>query len=275
MTTQTFAAPPVTAAPAPARALQGRAARHPSLASRLAVLAYGMATYVVFLATFVYTIGWLWGVVVPRSMNDGEVVSMGETLAVNLGLLGLFGVQHLIMARPAFKARWTRIIPAAAERSTFVLATCAILILTFFQWRPLPHVIWATDGVVAGALWGLSALGFAIVLVSTFLIDHFELFGLSQVMAHVRGQPLVPPTFHERLFYKVVRHPLMTGFMLAFWSAPVMTGSRFLFALTCTVFVLVALRFEERDLIANHGEDYLDYKRRVPGLLPRPWSRAA
>jgi protein-S-isoprenylcysteine O-methyltransferase Ste14 len=240
----------------------------PSTASRVASLAYGALAYVLFLGTFLYAIGFVTGLVVPKTVDDGARVSLAEALLVNGGFLALFAVQHTIMARKAFKRRWTRIVPAQVERSTFVLVTCAILIGMFWQWRHLPGTLWAVSGPMAWFLQGAAFLGWGIVLFSSFLIDHFELFGLRQVVRHFRGLPAEAPHFRERSLYRMVRHPLMLGFLLAFWATPVMSMGHLFFAAMCTGYILFGIQVEERSLVAEHGDSYLDYRRRVPMLLP-------
>jgi len=244
-----------------------------SLPRRLAVLAYGVAVYLFFLPTFLYAIGFTMNRVVPKGIDGGASSSLGTALAVNLGLLGLFAMQHMAMARPAFKRRWTRIVPRPAERSTFVLFTCVILCLLYWQWRPLPGVVWSVEhaGLVL-ALESLAVLGWGLVLFATFLIDHFHLFGLRQVVDFARGRPDAEPAFQVRSLYRYVRHPLYLGFFVAFWATPVMTWGHLLFAAGCTGFVLVAVRLEERDLKRVHPE-YEAYARVVPGILPRPGRR--
>lgn len=239
-----------------------------SLASRAGSLAYGTLAYVLFLGTFLYAIGFVMGLVVPKTVSDGARVGLGEALLVNGGLLALFAVQHTIMARRAFKRRWTRIVPVQIERATFVLVTCAILITTFVQWRHLPGALWELDGPAAWFLHGVSLLGWGIVLYSSFLIDHFELFGLRQVVRHFLGKEPAAPTFRERSLYRRVRHPLMLGFLLAFWATPAMTMGHLFFAAMCTGYILVGIQIEERTLIAEHGDAYRDYQRRVPMLVP-------
>lgn len=241
-----------------------------SLASRVASLAFGSAVYILFLATFTYVIGFVFGAVVPKHVDSGEAGPRTTALLVNGGFLALFALQHMIMARPAFKRRWTRIVPQQIERSVFVLAACAILIGMVWQWRPMPETIWHVEGPAAIALYVLAGLGWATVLVSTFLIDHFELFGLRQVWRYALGLPADAPQFRERSFYKLVRHPLMLGFLVAFWSTPHMSLGHLFFALMCTGYILVGTLVEERTLVALHGPTYLDYRRRVPGLLPIP-----
>jgi len=231
-------------------------------------LAYGLGAYGLFLGTFLYVMGWVTGAFVPTNINGGHEASMMQAVLVNGGFLALFAVQHTIMARRSFKRWWTRIIPAQLERSTFVLITCAILIGMMWQWRAMPGVVWHVDGAFAMLLTGISLAGWGIVLLSTFLIDHFDLFGASQVVRHFQGKPAESPKFRERSFYKHVRHPLMLGFVIAFWFTPHMSVGHLFFAAMCTGYILVGLQVEERTLIAEHGQSYRDYKRRVPMLLP-------
>ncbi len=238
--------------------------------SRWTSLAYGAGVYALFLGTFLYLVGFVAGAFVPRHIDNGVAGSLGMALLVDGGFLALFALQHAIMARPAFKQRWTRIVPPQLERSTFVLATCTILLGMALSWRPLPGVVWHVEGPAAIGLWTLCGLGWITVLLSTFLIDHFELFGLSQVVRHFRNRPASNPQFRERSLYRFVRHPLMLGFLLAFWSTPHMTLGHAFFAGTCTLYILIALQIEERDLVAAHGEAYREYKRRVPMLIPLP-----
>jgi protein-S-isoprenylcysteine O-methyltransferase Ste14 len=238
--------------------------------TRTAVFVYGSVCYLLFLGTFLYAIGFVANWIVPKSIDTGEVGPRGAAILVNVLLLGLFAVQHTIMARPAFKAWWTRIIPAAAERSTFVLASCACLCLMFWQWRPMPEIIWDPQyPVVRGVLYGLCALGFGIVLYSTMLIDHFDLFGLRQVVLHVRKKDYTHPPFMERSLYRLIRHPLMLGFIIAFWATPTMTAGHLLFAIVTTGYMLFGIQVEERDLVRFLGDDYNQYRKRTPMLLPR------
>ena len=250
------------------------ATRPASMASRITILAAGSAIYALFLATFLYVIAFVGDVFVPKTIDSGAAGPLGVAIAVNGAFLALFALQHAIMARPEFKARWTKVVPRAIERSLFVLATCTILLLMVWQWRPMPGIVWETSGALAWGLIGLSALGWLTVLVSTFLIDHFELFGLRQVVLHALGKPYEPPRFRERALYKLVRHPIMLGFLIAFWATPVMTQGHLLFALLTTGYILVGVQLEERDLVRAHGERYLNYRRRVRGILPLP-KRAA
>lgn len=240
---------------------------------RLSVLLYGSTCYLLFLATFVYATLFVGGLLVPRTVDAGGAATPPLAAAlIDVALLGLFAVQHTIMARPGFKARWTRIIPAAAERSTFVLATCVCFGLLFWQWRPIDGVVWdVAHPAGRAALWITFALGMGTVLLSTFLIDHFELFGLRQAVEHYLRRPARRPSFQLRSLYRWVRHPLMLGFLVAFWSAPTMTTGHLLFAGVVTAYVLVAVRVEERDLVRVHGDAYRAYQREVPMLLP--WRR--
>ena len=239
-------------------------------ASRFALLLYGVASYLFFGVVFVYTIGFVGGFVVPKDIENGVVESPGRAIAIDVFLLALFAIQHTIMARPAFKRWWTRIVPPAAERSTFVLFATALLALIDWQWRPLPGIVWAVGNPVGVAvIQGVYFLGWGIVLYATFLIDHFELFGVRQVVDHALGRSASPAQFTERSLYRVVRHPLMLGFLTAFWAAPVMSPGRLLFAGVITAWVLLAIRIEEATLIELHGEEYERYRRRVPALLPR------
>jgi protein-S-isoprenylcysteine O-methyltransferase Ste14 len=240
------------------------------VASRVPILVYGIATYLFFGAVFVYTIGFVGGFVVPKHIENGVVVDPLHAIVIDVVLLGLFAIQHSVMARPAFKRWWTRIIPPAAERSTFVLFATALLALIVWQWRPLPGVVWEVRSPLGVAvLNGVYFLGWGIVLYATFLIDHFELFGLRQTIGYARGRATAPAQFTERSLYRVVRHPLMLGFLIAFWAAPVMSPGRLLFAGVITAWVLVAIRVEESTLVEMHGEQYERYRRRVPALLPR------
>ena len=236
---------------------------------RFAVLCFGLVTYALFLAAFLYAVLFVEGLWVPRTLDAGGTLgSAGTAAAIDVLLLGLFAVQHSVMARPAFKARWTRVVHPASERSTFVLATAVVLGLIFRFWRPIPAVVWDVEGAAATLLRGLSWAGFGLVLVATFVIDHFELFGLKQTLRHARGLPVESPRFQVRFFYRYTRHPLYLGFFIAFWSAPTMTAGHLLFSAVVSAYVLVAVRLEERDLVAEHGEAYEEYRRRVPRILP-------
>lgn len=239
---------------------------------RILILLHGVVAYALFLAVLLYAMGFVEGRFVPRTIDSGPRSPVGEAIVVDLLLLGLFAVPHSVMARPWFKRRWTRIVPAAAERSTYVLASSLLLALLMWQWRPIPRVVW--DVAHAPARVGLEALswaGWALAVAGTFAIDHFDLFGLRQVTLRLLGRPHTPPRFVAAGLQRIVRHPIMLGFLVAFWSAPTMTAGRLLFAAATTAYVLVALRFEEGDLARWHGEAYERYRRGVPMLLPRLW----
>jgi protein-S-isoprenylcysteine O-methyltransferase Ste14 len=239
-------------------------------AGRTAALAYGIAVYALFLPTFLYAIGFVANAVVPKGIDSGSAGPVGTALLVNTLLLGLFAVQHMIMARQGFKRWWTRIVPQPVERSTFVLFTCVALILMYWLWQPMPGVVWSVEQAgLATALHVLSLAGWALVFVSTFLIDHFDLFGLKQVVRYATGQPHRDPAFKVVAVYRYVRHPLYLGFMVAFWATPHMTWGHLFFAAATTAFMLIAVRLEERDLKRAHAE-YESYSARVPMILPRP-----
>lgn len=237
---------------------------------RTMILFYGVASYAVFFVTYLYAAGFLGNLVVPRSIDSPAVVPLGHALLVNAGLLGLFAVQHSVMARPAFKRWWKRFVPEAAERSTYVLASSLALILLFWLWQPMGGIVWdVSDPLGRLALQALFLSGFLIVLVTTFLINHFDLFGLRQVWMHFRGQAYTPLRFVTPGPYRMVRHPLYVGWLLAFWATPTMTVAHLLFAVLTTAYILVAIQLEERDLLAAHGPDYAAYRRSVPMLIPR------
>jgi len=238
--------------------------------ARALTLVYGVVTYLFFFGTFLYMIGFVGNWVVPKGIDEGAPASSaGAAVAINVLLLGLFAVQHTIMARPGFKEVWTRWVPWHLERSTYVLLASAILAFMAWQWRPLPTPVWRFESPLAVALLsGLSLAGWGIVLVSTALIDHFELFGLKQTVSYAMGRAHEPPRFKERLFYRWVRHPLMLGFLIAFWATPTMSQGHLLFAAVTTAYVLIAIQIEERTLLELHGDRYRDYQRRVSMLLP-------
>jgi protein-S-isoprenylcysteine O-methyltransferase Ste14 len=238
---------------------------------RFLVLLYGLAAYLLFLAAIVYGIGFVGNLLVPKGIDGGAVEPLGKSITINVGLLLAFAVQHNVMARDAFKAWWTKIIPPAIERSTFVAAASLLLMLLYWQWRPLPQTVWQIDSsIVRGILWAIYFAGWAIVFYSSFVIDHFELFGLKQAWASFRGQPPAQSPFSERSLYRWVRHPLMFGFIVAFWSAPTMSWGRLLFAVVTTVWILIAIQIEERDLARQLGEPYRQYRARTSMLLPWP-----
>lgn len=244
--------------------------------SRTLAFLYGIIAYLVFFVAFLYAVGFVNNLLVPKGIDDGAATGTAEAAVVNLLLLSLFAVQHSVMARPAFKRWWTRVVPEPVERSTYVLLSSLILLLLFWQWRPMTGVIWATGGAAAGVLWALYAVGWGIVLLSTLMIGHFELFGLQQVYQHLtRAQPRAP-SFITPGFYRIVRHPIMTGFIVAFWAAPVMTTGHLLFAAVTTAYILLAVRlFEEPELVEVFGERYREYQRQVPGFVPIPKRRRA
>ena len=241
---------------------------------RLFILLYAAVVYVFFLASFLYAIGWLGNVPWLPTTIDGQPGRPAlEALIIDLGLLSIFAVQHSVMARPAFKKVWTRIVPPAAERTTYVLFASVCLFAICFFWQTLPGTVWRFEGRAATVAWVFFALGWMIVLGSTFMVSHAELFGLQQAVQQFRGQAPARPEFRERFLYRVVRHPIMLGFLIAFWSAPLMSRGRLAFALVTTAYILVALRLEERDLRRSFGEQYSAYQDRVPMFLPRLFGR--
>jgi protein-S-isoprenylcysteine O-methyltransferase Ste14 len=237
---------------------------------------YGVGCYGVFFLTFLYAIAFVGGFSVPRTVDAGGPENpAGIALVVNAALLGVFGLQHSIMARQGFKRWWTRLVPAPVERSTYVLFSSLALILLFWQWRPIPAPVWDVQAPSGrDLLWALFALGWLLVLLSTFLISHFDLFGLRQVWQYLRGRRPMPVGFGEPFLYRLVRHPLYVGFIVAFWAIPTMTAGHLEFALVATGYILVGVRFEERDLKRLHPE-YAEYSRRVPMLVPRLGRRKA
>jgi protein-S-isoprenylcysteine O-methyltransferase Ste14 len=236
---------------------------------RILAFLYGLAAYVVFLGAFLYAIGFVTGIVVPKTIDTGPVVPVVEALVVNLLLLSLFAVQHSVMARQPFKRWWLQFVPASVERSTYVLLASLALALLLWQWRPIPAVVWqVTNAQLAMGLLGLSLFGWFIVLLSTFLINHFELFGLYQVVANLTGKKMPPMHFKTPGLYKVVRHPIYLGFIIAFWATPVMTQGHLLFAAVTTAYIFVGIFLEERDLIALFGDEYRRYRQRVAMLIP-------
>lgn len=236
---------------------------------RLSYFAYGVVCYVIFLATFLYAIAFVGGFIVPNRLDGPLETSLPRALAIDCALLAVFAVQHSVMARRWFKERWTRVVPWAIERSTYVLCASLALLLLIWQWRPIGIEIWSVENPTARAvLWTLFAAGWTTVLVVTFLINHFDLFGLRQVWLPLVGKPYVRVPFRKPLPYRYVRHPLYFGFLLAFWMTPTMTLAHLVFAAATTVYIIVAIQFEERDLVHEHGEAYAEYRRSVPMLLP-------
>ncbi|MDV6244510.1 methanethiol S-methyltransferase [Rhodococcus sp. NM-2] len=242
--------------------------------ARTLITVYGMVVYATFLIVFLYAIGWVEGLVVPHTINDGPDAPVAVAVVIDVALLTVFAMQHSVMARPWFKKRWTRIVPQPMERSTYVLFATAALALLMWQWRPLPDQIWdvETDWVRV-VIYVVSLGGWALVLAATFAIDHFDLFGLRQVLRNQSGKSALPSHFRTPVMYRVIRHPLYAGFIIAFWVAPTMTWGRLLFAVGTTGFILVAVRFEEHDLVDTFGDDYRTYRSRVPMLVPRVGSR--
>ena len=237
--------------------------------ARILAFLYGSAAYAIFLGTLLYAIGFVTGLPLPKTIDSGPAGSFLEALVVDLLLLSLFALQHSVMARKGFKQWWTRFVPPVIERSTYVLLASAALMLLLWQWRPIPAVVWQVDmPFLAMALTVLSLVGWSIVLASTFMINHFELFGLHQVIGNLFGRGMQAPQFRTPALYAVVRHPIYLGFIIAFWAAPVMTAGHLLFALVTTAYIFVGIALEERDLIAQYGDDYRRYRQRVGMLIP-------
>jgi protein-S-isoprenylcysteine O-methyltransferase Ste14 len=236
---------------------------------RIIVFVYGVASYGVFFATFLYAFGFVGNILVPKSMDSHARATFLPALGVDLLVLGLFAVQHSVMARPWFKRAWTKIVPEPAERSTYVLFSSLALIVLFKYWQPLGGVIWDVNSSAARSLIALVfGLGFGLVLTATFLINHFDLFGLRQVTLYLQGSPYTRLKFRTPFFYKFVRHPLYLGFLLSFWATPTMTGAHLLFSVGTTAYILIAIQLEEKDLLDSLGKDYAEYRERVPMLLP-------
>jgi protein-S-isoprenylcysteine O-methyltransferase Ste14 len=241
---------------------------------RIGAFLYGLVAYVVFFVSFLYAVGFVEGLLVPKNIDTGTAVPMSEALVVDLLLMSLFAVQHSVMARKSFKRWWTQFVPASIERSTYVLFASLALLLLFWQWRPLPDVMWqVADPQIAVAIMGLSFFGFLLVLTSTFLINHFELFGLHQVANNLVGRDMPEPRFRTPLLYGFVRHPLYLGFIIAFWAAPVMTLGHFLFAAVTTAYIFVGIFLEERDLVEMFGDEYRRYRKTAAMLIP--WRKSA
>jgi methanethiol S-methyltransferase len=236
---------------------------------RFIAFLYGLISYVVFFVTFLYAIGFVSGLLVPKTIDSGTLAPTSEALAVNIVLMSLFAIQHSVMARRQFKEWWTQYVPKSVERSTYVLFASLVLVLLFWQWRPMPNVVWHIENpLVATAITSLSFLGWLIVLTSTFLINHFELFGLHQVANNLAGRTMPVPRFRTPLYYKFVRHPIYLGFIIAFWAAATMSVGHLLFAAVTTAYIFVGIFLEEHDLVDLFGDDYRRYKDRVSMVLP-------
>jgi protein-S-isoprenylcysteine O-methyltransferase Ste14 len=237
--------------------------------ARIATFLYGLVCYLIFFVTFLYAIGFVGNLVVPKSIDSGPAVPLTEALLIDTLLLSLFAIQHSVMARQWFKRAWTKIIPEPIERSTYVLLASLVLSLLFWQWRPMRDVVWDVQNPTGRTvLQGLFWMGWGGVLFSTYLIDHFSLFGLRQVYLYLKGLPEEPTSFKTPALYKVVRHPLYLGFIIAFWSTPRMTLGHLFFAAVCTAYIVMAIQFEERDLIKFYGDSYRKYRTQVSMLLP-------
>jgi protein-S-isoprenylcysteine O-methyltransferase Ste14 len=235
----------------------------------MGALAYGIFSYGVFLGVFVYAVGFIGGFLTPTRLDGEQARPLWQALAIDLGLLGLFAVQHSVMARPAFKRWWTRLVPEAVERSTYVLLSSLALVALFAWWQPIGGTVWNATGAARTAIIALYLLGWALLLYTTFLIDHFDLFGLKQVWRRLTGAAYQPPQFYTPSLYRIVRHPLYIGWLTIFWAAPTMTLAHLVFALATTAYILIAIQLEERDLVDAFGERYVSYRRDTPMLIPR------
>lgn len=241
---------------------------------RTTAFLYGVLSYVLFFASFLYAIGFVGNLIVPKSIDSGESAAFIQALLINAVLLGVFAIQHSVMARRGFKRWWTGFVPKVVERSTYVLLASLALILLFWQWRPMTGLVWSVENIAGRyILWALFFLGWVTVLVGTFLINHFDLFGLRQVYLYQRGEEYSELGFRTPFLYKVVRHPIMLGFIIAFWATPDMTVGHLVFAIGTTAYILVAIQLEERDIASIHGTAYEEYKKQVSMLLPIPKKR--
>lgn len=236
---------------------------------RIGFFAYGVVSYAIFVAVFLYAVGFIGGFAVPTTLDGPRTAPLAQGIAIDAALLGAFAIQHSVMARRWFKERWTRVVPQAIERSTYTLLSSIALIVLFWQWRPLGGVVWSvSDPIGVVVLRALFAIGFGLVLLATFLINHFDLFGLRQVWLQLLGKPYTRLKFGTPALYRVVRHPLYAGWFISFWATPTMTYSHLLFAIATAAYMLLAIQFEERDLVAEYGSAYEAYRRRVPMLVP-------
>jgi methanethiol S-methyltransferase len=242
----------------------------------IASVLYGALAYLLFLGTFLYAIAFVGNLPMHKTIDSGEAGPLVPALIINTLLLGLFAIQHSVMARPAFKRWWTKLVPEPVERATYVLLASLALILLYWQWRPMPDLVWSvTNPAGVMVMHAIFWTGWAVLLISTFLINHFELFGLRQVYARLRGQAIPAPVFRTPFFYKRVRHPIYLGFLLAFWATPSMTMGHLLFAIATTGYILIGIYLEERDLIALFGDQYRRYREQVSMLIPLPGRKAA
>jgi protein-S-isoprenylcysteine O-methyltransferase Ste14 len=244
--------------------------------NKLFAAAYAVVCYAIFLVAFLYAIGFVGNFVVPRSIDVSPTsLSTAAAIVLDAVLLGIFAVQHSVMARRGFKQWWTRLVPRHLERSTYVLIASVILLAMFWYWAPMTAIVWnVSTPALRGVLWAVFALGWLTVLTSTFMIDHFDLFGLKQVYLYLNGKGPRPPEFRTHFLYGLVRHPIMVGFIIAFWAAPTMTAGHLLFAVATTGYIIIGTRLEERDLVAAIGQPYVDYQQKVPALVPLPRSKS-
>lgn len=250
---------------------QDSATTSTAMLGRVIAFIYGLFSYVMFLIAFLYAIGFVGNVFVPKSIDSGPEGPLGHALLVNTFLLGLFAIQHSIMAREWFKTQWIRFVPESIERTTYVLITSLLLALLFLRWEPIGIVVWnlehpAARAMLNGLFWG----GWLLVLLSTFTIDHFDLFGLRQVYLHLRGKAYAPVEFKVPVLYRMVRHPLMLGFIIAFWATPTMTLGHLLYAVATTGYIFIGIFLEERDLLSTHGDAYEQYRQRTRMIIPVP-----
>ena len=236
---------------------------------RIISFVYGVLAHLGFLVAFMYLIGFLGNFVVPKSIDSGQAGPVGQALLINVILIAIFGIPHSVMARPGFKQWWTKVIPQHIERSTYVMQGNLLVALLMWQWQPMVGVIWNVEHPVgASVLWGLFGIGWVMIVLTSFVINHFDLFGLRQVYLHLRGMEYTPLEFKAKWIYKYIRHPLMLGWIIAFWATPQMSAGHLVFAVGTTIYILIGIQFEERDLVKSHGEDYENYRRKVSMLLP-------